>query len=626
MAAAGKGRKGAWLVLALLAVGAAAAGLLTRKRDAARPALMADLVKPGAAEGFNVLLITLDTTRPDHLGCYGYQERVSPALDSLLAHGVRFDDAVASAPLTLPSHATILTGLYPPSVGVRDNGTYQLKPEYATLAEMLKERGYDTAAFIASFVLDRRFGLDQGFGHYDFKVAEDSRAGTESLQNERRADGVSNSMLEWLGRRQRAGESRPFFAWVHYYDPHHPYDSPIASEARFHGKPAYDAEIAFMDRHIQRILDALDKHKLRERTLIAVVSDHGESLSEHNEPHHGIFIYESTMRVALMLSSPALFSGAHRVDDRLVGTVDVTPTILDLVGAPVPAGLDGVSLLDAQASADRALYIESYYPREKLGCSPLYGLRRRGEKFILAPKPEYYDLRRDARELDNRYASGADAVSRLSQELQERLTRWNQEGTALAGARATSAQEQQALESLGYAGQAKEATSKELPDPKDQLAIINQMSEVKHLREAGRYEEALSLAREVAAQCDGFDGPVLNVAWLYVKLNQRPRAIEVLDEYAQRHPSADVLIALAKELAAEKRWDEMERALQAAEIKDPRRGSIAELRGDRLVQEQRYREAAEAFEQALRMDSERIGPAVREKLAHAQAMARTAGG
>ncbi|MFH0981954.1 MAG: sulfatase [Planctomycetota bacterium] len=280
------------LVLLVLAIGLAGwrAVDFFFDPDPTRPVVLSEVVRPGAAAGYNVLLITLDTTRADHLGCYGYKQIKTPAIDSLLDHGVRFDDDVVSVPLTLPSHATMMTGLYPPRLGVRDNGTYELAPEHVTMAEILKAQGYDTAAFVSVFILDKRFGLDQGFDVYDFAVSDQGRRGPETLRNERFAGEVTSSAIRWLKSRGKARATAPFFMWIHYYDPHNPYDSPLAELENFKGKHPYDAEIAFVDLHLKRLLAALDEQGLRERTLIVLQTDHGESLTEHRETYHGIFI------------------------------------------------------------------------------------------------------------------------------------------------------------------------------------------------------------------------------------------------------------------------------------------------------------------------------------------------
>ncbi len=612
--------------MVLLAVMVLAAGLgvwqswdVWFKHDPTRPAVLAELVHPGAAAGYNVLLITLDTTRPDHLGCYGYTKIKTPAIDSLLEHGVRFDDAVASAPLTLPSHATMMTGLYPPRLGVRDNGSYRLAAEHRTMAEVLKETGYDTAAFVSAFVLDKRFGLDQGFDVYDFAVSDQGRRGPESMLNERRADAVTTSAIDWLEQRARRGAKDPFFAWVHYYDPHHPYTSPLAELGAFRAESAYDAEIAFVDLHLKRLLNTVDRLDLGDRTLIVLASDHGESLNEHQEITHGVFIYEVTIRAALLLSCPTLFDRPYRADDRVVGLVDVLPTTLDLLGMPPPSAGDGQSLLQAHADPERPIYIESYHPREQLGCSELVGLRRHTDKYILAPTAEYYDLRKDPKETRNRYDAGLARLTSLKEQLADLLQRWRQTGSDRGGAKVMSPEEEARLRSLGYAGTTAITTARSWPDPKDQIEFINQTQQVNELATSGRYDEALALAQQVAAKCEGYAYPVLLLAQLYEKTDRLQEACGVLQAYAEHYPSADILMHLAKDHFALRQYDRMEESLQAAEVLDPRRGSVPELRGDRLFAAERYAEAVRQYEKAIEIDGIRLGLEVRDKLVAARA-------
>ena len=337
-------KTGRAVAIATLAAGlVVGAALILARGEAEQPVQPGQVVQPGAAAGFNVLLITLDTTRRDRLGCYGYGPAQTPTIDSLVACGIRFDDAVASSPLTLPSHATMLTGLYPVNHGARDNGTTHLPTDRVTLAEVLRARGYDTAAFVSCFVLEQRFGLAQGFDVYDFQVTPEGHRPDLADVSERAADVVTDAATEWLDGRQEATAAAPFFLWVHYFDPHHPYESPLGKTARFAGRP-YDAEIAFVDTQLRRLLDALGEHGLRERTLIALVTDHGEALSEHFEQTHGYYIYDCTIRVGFVLSCPALFDRAYCLNDRVVGLVDLKPTIEDLLGIPPTTPCDGQSL------------------------------------------------------------------------------------------------------------------------------------------------------------------------------------------------------------------------------------------------------------------------------------------
>ncbi|MCH7873488.1 MAG: sulfatase, partial [Planctomycetes bacterium] len=329
----------------------------------------------GSAAGYNVLLVTLDTTRADRLGCYGYDAAGTPTLDALAKQGIRFDDAVTVAPVTLPSHASILTGLAPHHHGVRNNGGFHLEPTHVTLAEVLSDRGYQTAAFIAAFVLDARYGLDQGFDVYNDDVALDSSNTIEAFARpiyERSATRVTSDAVSWLGARDR---TRPFFCWVHYFDPHKPYHAPPPFDARFRNRP-YDGEIAYMDAQIGRLVQALKREGAWDNTLIVVVADHGEGLGDHGEATHAKLIYDSVMRVPLIMACPGLFEQSYIVDDVVVSVTDIFPTVLDLLGMEIPVDVDGLSLLAARSKKDRTIYMENLATYLDNGWSPLYRLRR----------------------------------------------------------------------------------------------------------------------------------------------------------------------------------------------------------------------------------------------------------
>ena len=283
----------------------------------------------GPGRGWNVVLITLDTTRADRLGCYGYARALTPALDELAAKGVLFEQAFCSAPLTLPSHATMLTGLHPPEHGLRVNAKKSLDSTTVTVAEVLRKAGYRTGAFIASFVLDSEFGLDGGFDVYD-----DGEADNDSVQSAeakvmqyRSGDRVTDAALKWL-----AGVDEPFFCWVHLFDPHQPYrrHEALAGTA-FAGKPSYDSEIAFADMQVRRLMDFLSGRHLSDRTLVVVVGDHGEGFGQHGEIDHGWMLYDTTMRVPLIFSLPGRVGQGQR-SDALVSLVDLMPTILEFAG------------------------------------------------------------------------------------------------------------------------------------------------------------------------------------------------------------------------------------------------------------------------------------------------------
>ena len=351
----------------------------------------------------NLLLVTLDTVRADHLGCYGDREAVTPWLDRLAGEGLRFADAASTVPLTLPSHTSLLSGLLPPHHGLRNNGLGALPAGTATLATLLVAQGYRTGAFIGAFVLDHRFGLARGFEVYDDEIPRDPKAGV-SLEAERPGSEVVDRALAWL--EHPAGEDRrPFFLWVHLYDAHAPYVPPPAWGARHPGRP-YDAEISAVDEQVGRLLTALDRRGLARTTVVAVAADHGEGLGEHGELTHGLLLYEPTLRVPLVLRAPGRL--APRVVRTPVSLVDLAPTLAGLLGRTFPATpdqpLDGrnlaPALLQGGEPAAGDLYAETRYPAI-FGWSPLAALRRRDLKYIASPSPELYDLRRDPRETAN---------------------------------------------------------------------------------------------------------------------------------------------------------------------------------------------------------------------------------
>jgi len=273
-------------------------------------------------KGPNLLLITLDTTRPDHLGCHGYAKGRTPAIDSLAASGVKFTRARCNVPLTLPSHATMMTGLYPPEHGCRINGAHSLGEGITTLAQQFSSRGYQTAAFVAAFVLDSKFGLDRGFQSYDqYDVPDEQEIDSENVMYRyRRGDKGADAAVAWLRARS---PHKPFFCWVHFFDPHRPYYVP-ASVAKGGVKAAYDHEVSFMDRQVGRILDCLRGKGLLDNTVVVALGDHGEGLGEH-----GLLLYDHAMRVPLIVSFSSRFaSGAE--SDALVSTVDLFPTIVEV--------------------------------------------------------------------------------------------------------------------------------------------------------------------------------------------------------------------------------------------------------------------------------------------------------
>jgi len=383
-----------------------------------------------------LVIVTLDTTRADRLPAYGFGSVATPEIDGLAARGAVFDEAISVAPLTLPAHTSLFTGLYPPHHGVRDNTDRALDPAHATLANLLHDRGFHTAAFVGAIVLGADRGLARGFDVYD-----DGHA--PGLPPPRRRTGreVVDRARAWID----GLDEKPFFLWVHLYDVHAPQELPLEFRSTYGDQ--YEGGIAYVDDQIGRLLDALGRRHRLANTVIVVAGDHGESLGEHGEKEHGIFLYESTLRVPLVLCAPSV--AARRVE-RVTSLVDIFPTVLRLLGIAEPAPGDGVSLVPALTGGrlpERAIYAESLYAAH-FGWGPLRMVRDGRFKFIDAPTPELYDLARDPNERQNV------AVEHLATEaaLRGELLRMTQRVPQDRDAFRLPLERLQALEALGYVG------------------------------------------------------------------------------------------------------------------------------------------------------------------------------
>lgn len=557
-----------------------------------------------------MLLITLDTVRADRLGTYGFSAAETPHIDALVDRGVRFEDATAPAPITLPSHATMMTGLYPPRHGVRDNGLFRLADEQVTLAERLHGEGYETAAFVGCFVLDRRYGLSQGFDTYDFEVDAQGFQPSNFDFNQRSAGAVTDAAIAWL--RNRKESNHPFFIWTHYFDAHVPYQSPLGKLARFADR-GYDAEIAYIDQELGRLLEELDRTKVRDRTLIALVSDHGEGLSEHGESTHGLFVYQSTMRVAFLLSCPQLFRSAHSVNNRVVTLADLRPTLEDLLGISAGSPMDGQSLVRAPADPDRAVYIETKMPFHAARCSPLYGLRRQRDKYIEAPEAEYYDLNADPAETKNLLAERSVDGAQLALQLRELRKAWPNPGEQSRSE--MTPEEAERLRSLGYVQTAGGVESETLPDPKAMMRASRLLGSAHRLQRERRTEEALREAKEAVRECPGYPDATAVLAQLCFELNRPEEAVHALQECLRINPIPGMALQLAQAYLSLRRFPEMEDALQTAARMEPDNGFIYVLRGDRYSIEGRIPEARAEYEKALQVDEHRVGMLVRPALA-----------
>jgi arylsulfatase A-like enzyme/tetratricopeptide (TPR) repeat protein len=409
--------------------------------------------------GPSVLLVTIDTLRADHVGAYGAETR-TPTLDALAAEGTTFDEAMATVPLTLPSHTSILTGLYPPHHGVRHNAVFRLDAKTETIAERFQAAGYATGAVIGADVLSHSFGLAQGFDQYDDRV-DGARAGEAGFA-ERKATAVTDAALAWLTQ-----EPRPFFLWVHYYDVHGKYDPPEPYRSQA-GKNLYDGEVAYVDHELGRLLDGLRAANRLSHTVVAVTADHGEGLGEHGEPSHSYLIYDSVLHVPLILKGPGVPQGARVA--KVVSNAALAPTLLALAGLPPLPKLDVADLAPVWKGQDREpgwAYAETLAGQLDFGWAPIYAIRGEHEKWIQAPRPEWYDLAQDPHELRDLLASG-DAPPEGVAAAKGRLASVRS-GEQEIATREVDAETRARIEALGYAIPGAGAPAGDLAgaDPKD---------------------------------------------------------------------------------------------------------------------------------------------------------------
>jgi arylsulfatase A-like enzyme/Tfp pilus assembly protein PilF len=404
----------------------------------------------------NVVLITLDTTRADRFSVYGYPEPTTPHLDQLASEGSLFEAAFSTAPITLPSHTSIMTGTYPMFHGTRDNSTYVVREEVTTMAEVFAEKGYDTGAVVGSFVLDSQFNLDQGFSLYDDDLDEmwskdelEDRAKDAFGFAERKANLVTATAREWL----RKPRSKPFFLWLHYFDPHQPVNPPEPHHSRF--TEPYCGELAYADEQIGHVFEELKKQGVYDRTLIVVTADHGEGLLDHGEPTHSLLIFDSTIHVPLIVRMPDSPEGQRF--HRLTSTVDILPTVMDLLGFETPSDVQGRSFAELVKGApdpppnDRPIYMETMVPELDCGWGALRGIRTAEWKLIHGPIPRLYHVGEDPGEIYDLASQKPEDVETWTRELQGRIDLWAAE-EAIQAVNAPDAETLQKLASLGYIG------------------------------------------------------------------------------------------------------------------------------------------------------------------------------
>lgn len=582
--------------------------------------------------GLSVLLVSIDTLRADALGAYGRAGAGTPWIDRLAAAGVRFETARAHNVVTLPSHANLLSGRHPFEHGVRDNTGFRFPKDVPTLATLLKERGYRTAAFVSAFVLDSRFGLDHGFDVYDDRLGG-AETRTEFVVPERRGERTVAAAAEWLAAE---GDAAPRFLFVHLYEPHFPYEPPAPQRARFAAEP-YQGEVAAADAALAPLLGKVLEAGERGRWLVVLTSDHGEALGDHGEMTHGIFAYEATLRVPLILCAPRLLP--PRVVGAPASHVDVLPTILDALALPIPDGLPGRSLWPlafGRRAEPASFYFEALSSSLNRGWAPLYGVVEGGLKHVDLPLPELYDLGTDPAEERNLAARRPADLERLRGRLarfrarDRRVSRVTEEAEAL-----------ERLRALGYVAAATSQTKErytEADDPKSLVEIDTRIREVVRLYRAGDLRGALALCEQnirerpempvsylhlaylkrglgdlpgaVAAARRSFelrplDGEAVSLYAIYLTEAGRPaEAVRVTEPYAGgSEPDLDVLTARGMALARLGRFEEAHSTFEAARRADPSAaltlvnlGTVHLMAGEREA-------ARRAFDAALAIDA-----------------------
>jgi choline-sulfatase len=588
----------------------------------------------------NVVVVTVDTLRADHLRCYGYPNIETPTFDALAARGVLFESATAQTPLTPPSHASIFTGQNPNVHKVRNTGGFVLQSSAHPLARLLQEQGWDTAAFIGSAVLKKLFGFGNGFAVYDDEMPRPGKKNEVREDPERKAEVVVDHAIEWLNRRPTG---KPFFLWTHIYDPHIPYRPPAEFARKYKGR-LYDGEIAYVDQQLARLLEAVRAKSPEGNTIIAVLADHGESLGEHGERTHGVFLYDSTLHIPFLMTGPGIPAGM-RVKQQ-ARTIDFLPTLLDLMGGRAPSSVQGVSLvplLSGKPAATDVSYGETLYPKMNMNWAELRAIRTNRWKYIRAPRAELYDLTADPGETRNVIAQNGPEAQKFEAQLKAAISPGGT-GTEKVETAMLDERVMDQLKSLGYlsgaGGRSYDLTGTGL-DPKDGVEVLrlideaesseNNLPEAKRLallRQAldrdpqnpslyyqlggrleknGKYDEALALYRSALAK--GIDSGRLHsrIGDLVLRRGEKDTAITEYEKAAQINPAdLDSQNNLATAYLEKGRLADAERVFQWVLANDDSYAAAQNGMGLISIQKQDQAGARKHFERAAQLDPELV--------------------
>ncbi|MDA2937629.1 sulfatase-like hydrolase/transferase [Acidobacteria bacterium AH-259-A15] len=509
---------------------------------------LGSLTGVGAApDQTNVILITVDTLRADHLEAYGYGKGQTPAISTLAREGVLFENVIVQTPITLPSHASIFTATYPFYHGLQDV-VGRLREGVPTIAEWFKERGYVTGAFVGSTVLMAQWGLDRGFDVYEDHFPVQRLRQIDFSRVERPADKVIKLASQWVSENR----SKPFFLWIHLYDPHDPYIAPEPFGTKFKDRP-YDGEIAYVDAELARFCESLKEQDLYEDSLIVLTSDHGESLGEHQEEYHAYYLYDASLRIPLIFKVPPhIAKGRIQAGTRIpnqVRSIDLAPTIVQLLGEKVPAWAQGEGLLAMMAgkrpNVQLPAYAETHYPRIHFGWSSLFSYSTPTHKFIEAPIPELYDLKKDPAELDNIFKDHTALANQMKaemHELQRKFAMGNSDSAEAAGQ--VDPETMERLKALGYvafsAGTSSPAAGQTLPDPKQKIETYNELNQAISISRKGKVRESISILEKVAREEP--EMPIVHflLGTEYFTLGLHLKAAEQFSETIRYNPNSNV--------------------------------------------------------------------------------------
>ncbi|MEW6367094.1 MAG: sulfatase-like hydrolase/transferase [Acidobacteriota bacterium] len=564
-----------------------------------------DFARLRGGRDFNLILITLDTTRADRLACYGCTRVETPAIDRLAARGVRFEKCFAQTPLTLPSHTTIMTGTLPLFHGVRDNGGFIVPEGIETMAELFKRRGYETGAFVAAYVLDSKWGLNQGFDTYfdRFDLSKFKRISLGTVQ--RPANEVVDEVIPWL-EKNRLGN---FFVWVHLYDPHSPYEPPAPFSEQYVEHP-YLGEIAFADSQIERLWQFLDRNDLLDRTFLLIAGDHGESLGEHEESSHGFFVYQGAIQVPLIIVTPfERFQGV--VSPEVVSLADLMPTVCEMAGISIPAQVQGKSLLPAFYGRSRKnpplAYSETYYPRFHYGWSDLKSVQNERYKLILSPEPELYDVVEDPREERNLISSRRDVYQELNGEA-EAFIRDSSKNAFETDYTKIDEETREKLAALGYIGSFSDPAmleGKKLANPKEKIAVYNELSRAREVGMGDKPDEAVKIIQGIIATDPEITDAYFSIGNIYFQQQKYTEAIEYFKQVLGRKPD-DTFAAINVALAYEgmRQFAEAEAFVLDYLSKGFREPQLYFMLGNMSFVQKKYDKAISYFETCLSLNTE----------------------